>query len=119
MQAATAAAAATGGVQQLRPAAVIPLPELPPWAKTPNFHAAYRLGRQLGQGANGIVLEAEHQATKQRVAVKVLKKPVRGCKVAAAQILDEVAVWSSVQRGSPHVARLYEVYEVSSLLVWT
>ncbi|MCK9875836.1 serine/threonine protein kinase [Frankia sp. Ag45/Mut15] len=70
----------------------------------------YELGRELGSGASGIVLEAQHRQINRRVAVKVL---TRAGEKARAGFRREADVLAGLDH--PHIVRIYDYVERGDL----
>ncbi|MFC7242769.1 serine/threonine-protein kinase [Catellatospora aurea] len=65
--------------------------------------------RELGRGASGLVVLAEHEATQVKVAIKYLAEHLRDDENFIRAFRAEARVMSEVE--SPQVARLYEYIE--------
>ncbi|MCM3922650.1 serine/threonine protein kinase [Frankia sp. AiPs1] len=70
----------------------------------------YELGRELGSGASGVVLEAQHRQINRRVAVKVL---TRAGEKARAGFRREADVLAGLDH--PHIVRIYDYVERGDL----
>lgn len=66
----------------------------------------YRIGRALGRGAMGIVVEAQHLHLGERVAIKFMTAERRGDPRAIARFREEAR--SARQLQSPHIVRIHE-----------
>ena len=73
--------------------------------KTSPISKEYIMGKQLGTGAFGSVRLAIHKATKQKRAVKVLKKTEDNKQF----VLDEINILSKLVH--PNIMQIYEVFE--------
>ncbi len=71
------------------------------------FAGKYTIVRVLGEGGVGIVLEAQHERLKQRVALKILRSEVRRSAEWVARF-DREARAAVALRG-PHVTRIFDV----------
>ncbi|GAA1383833.1 serine/threonine-protein kinase [Catellatospora chokoriensis] len=65
--------------------------------------------RELGRGASGLVVLAEHEATQVKVAIKYLAEQLRDDETFIRAFRAEARVMAEVE--SPQVARLYEYIE--------
>ena len=72
----------------------------------------YRLGRVLGQGGMGTVVEATHVQLHQRVALKFLRAELLGNTQVVARFTREAQAAARIQ--SVHVARVLDVGELPS-----
>ncbi len=81
-----------------------------PWRNSQDFQSLFEPVRLMGKGTFGMVHHARHIPSQRDVAVKVLSKS--RC-LREGALRDEVEHWATVQAGCSHVARLYEVHEVS------
>lgn len=75
----------------------IPLPAPP--AASLEFLSEYTLGRQLGKGAFGEVLECTHNATGRRLACKRIDKRLIASDADAAEVRKEVTVLQQLTTG--------------------
>ncbi|MGD0677931.1 MAG: serine/threonine-protein kinase [Polyangiaceae bacterium] len=66
----------------------------------------YRIGRKLGEGANGIVFEAEHTELGRRVAVKILCPENAGSPASLARFRREARAVANLSH--PGIVQLYD-----------
>lgn len=76
------------------------------------FDDCYALGRELGEGAFSVVREGIHLKTDRAYAVKIITKSKLSDEDESA-LEDEISILKDLRH--PHIIRLYEVYEDSSL----
>ena len=67
----------------------------------------YRLGRVIGHGGMGVVLEAEHTLLEERVALKFMHPRLAASPDASARFLQEARASSKIR--NEHVARVLDV----------
>lgn len=95
-----------GGRRNVR----VPAPPAPPGLPAPRQHliaGKYKVGRQIGQGAFGYVLEAENVAIGRIVAIKILSKASAD---SARRMRREARVLAGL-----HHTNICDVYDVGSL----
>ncbi|MBL8901490.1 MAG: protein kinase [Planctomycetes bacterium] len=71
----------------------------------------YRLLRELGRGAMGIVYEAEQIGLERRVALKILPEPLSSSPTSRRRFLAEARSLARLQH--EHVVRVFDVVETS------
>src|SRR5262249_19119022 len=79
----------------------------PTFAEGKLLAGKYRIGRILGEGGMGLVLAAENEALRQRVAIKVLRANRLSQPNAFQRFLREARAAASLR--SEHVARVLDV----------
>jgi serine/threonine-protein kinase len=67
---------------------------------------SYRIGRKLGEGANGIVFEAEHVELGRKVALKVLSAELAAAPAAVERFRREARAVASLTH--PNLVQLYD-----------
>lgn len=67
----------------------------------------YRVGRVMGQGGMGIVLEAQHTLLEERVALKFMHRQIATSPEASARFLQEARASAKIK--DEHVARVLDV----------
>ncbi len=67
----------------------------------------YRVGRVIGQGGMGIVLEAQHTLLEERVALKFMHRQIASSPEASARFLQEARASAKIK--DEHVARVLDV----------
>ena len=65
----------------------------------------YTLGKVIGKGAFGQVRLAIHKATKQKRAIKIMKK----AEVNMQNLLDEISILSKLSH--PNIMQIFEIFE--------
>ncbi len=106
------------------PSASFPQPKKPtsgaspaytPAAKTrrPRIFGHYCLYQRLGEGAMGVVFEAEDMRTRKRVALKLMKPELANNPTARQRFLREAQAASAIHH--PHVVAIHEVGELSEI----
>lgn len=75
------------------------------------FDSEYKRGKQLGEGAFSVVIEATKKGTDESFAVKVVTKS-KLTKEDEIALKDEIAVLKELQH--KHIIRLYDVFEEQS-----
>ncbi|MBI4702005.1 MAG: protein kinase [Deltaproteobacteria bacterium] len=76
-----------------------------PWAAGAVVAGKYRVARQLGEGAMGVVVAAEHLVLRHGVAIKFLKSDVDA--LALERFLQEARAMAQI--GSQHCVRVLDV----------
>lgn len=67
----------------------------------------YELGRQLGEGSFGVVHEAVHRATGERVAIKTISGKKLRSKKEKEMMAREIVIQEAIRH--PNVCQLFEV----------
>lgn len=82
--------------------------------QVPEVVGSYRIQREIGRGGMGVVFEAHHEETRQRVALKVLSPDNDGSGgLAISRFEREAQAVSRIDH--PHVVRLFEVGQQDQL----
>jgi len=94
---------------------IAPVPQLRlvPGAMLPNTR--YRIVGWIGEGAMGVVYEAEHVDIERRVAIKILRSDVAS-KEAGRALRDEARATTRI--GSPYILDVYDFGELADARVW-
>lgn len=73
----------------------------------------YRILRRIGEGAMGVVFEAEDVRTRKRVALKFMKPDLAQNETSRQRFLREARIAASLKH--PNIVAIYEVGEFSSI----
>ena len=90
-----------------------PDPPPTPLAPEPATVGPYRVIRRVGEGANGVVYEAEHAATRRRVALKLLPNLGSASDRARRRFAREAELAAQLEH--PNVAAVYDAGEAGGV----
>ena len=74
--------------------------------------SGYALGKTLGQGEHGLVKEAMHELTGEKVAIKILEKSSIGDRRLVYKVKREFQILQKLSH--PNIAMLYQIIETES-----